>query len=276
NCSAINCCQGGTAGDYCNAAMWFWGSESSMFENCEIAGQKCLGDGMSVDFDSHTNNSTYQYIYSHDNIRFMCNCPNYSGQFNNTVRYCLSVNDNKGRNRGGSGSMEYNFKFYNNTIINGHNFLFEFNDDSTIVNNIFSLLPGYSVNFTLKNNNTLGNNCYYNTFKPLMDIKSIYANPQFAGTDYSDKNSFVLKSCSRCIGAGTQAEENMGTHDLYGNPLTGTHNIGCYEGPGVAGKYTFENPFELIRRFFKGTAILLSDSAAHSWSWFLEQLASIK
>ncbi len=276
NCSAINCCQGGAAGGYCNAAMWFWGSENSVIENCEIAGQKCLGDGMTIDFDSHTNNSMYQYIYSHDNIRFMGNCPIYSGQVNNTVRYCLSVNDNVTKNSGGGSSGERYFKFYNNTIVNGSSFSFLFNDKSFIQNNIFSLVPGCTLNFDIKNSYTLGNNCYYSTVKPLIDIKSIHANPQFAGTDYTDKNSFVLKECSPCIGAGTQTEENMGTHDLYGNPLTSTHNIGCYEGPGVEGKYTFDNPFEVISRFFTGLFRYISDSAVHNWNWLLDQIAKLK
>ena len=276
NCSAINCCQGGAAGGYCNAALWFWGSENSVVENCEIAGQQCLGDGMAIDFDSHTNNSTYQYIYSHDNVRFMGNCPIYSGQVNNTVRYCLSVNDNVTKNSGGGGSGERYFKFYNNTIVNGSSFSFLFNDKSIIQNNIFSLVPGCTLNFDIKNSYTLGHNCYYSTVKPLIDIKSIHANPQFAGTDYTDKNSFILKSCSPCIGKGTQAEENMGTHDLYGNPLTKTHNIGCYEGPGVAGKFTYENPVSLIIRIFTGLYRYFGDLFEHDWNWLSDQIAKLK
>ena len=104
NCRAINCCQGEGVDEngeieYFTAAMWFWGSENSTIQYCEIAGQKNVGDGMAIDFDSHTNNCTYQYIYSHDNMRFMCNNANYSGQHNNTVRYCLSVNDGGGRSK---------------------------------------------------------------------------------------------------------------------------------------------------------------------------------
>lgn len=276
NCAAINCCQGGAAGGYCNAAMWFWGSENSVIEHCEIAGQKCLGDGMSIDFDSYTNNSTYQYIYSHDNIRFMGNCPIYNGQVNNTVRYCLSVNDNVTKNSGGGGSGERYFKFYNNTIVNGSSFSFYFNDHGTIQNNIFSLVPGCTLDLNFKNNYTLGNNCYYSTVKPLLDFTSIHANPQFSGLDYTDKNSFILKECSPCIGAGTQVEENMGTHDLYGNPLTNTHNIGCYEGPGVAGSFTKENPVALIIRIFTGVYRFMSDLIEHDWNWLLEQIEKLK
>lgn len=276
NCPAINCCQGGATGGYANAAMWFWGSENSVIENCEIAGQKCLGDGMSIDFDSYTNNSMYQYIYSHDNIRFMGNCPIYNGQVNNTVRYCLSVNDNVRKSTGGGSSGERYFKFYNNTIVNGSSFSFYNNDHSIIQNNIFSLVPGCTLDFDIKKNYTLGSNCYYSTVKPLRDFKSIHANPQFAGTDYTDKNSFVLKACSPCIGTGTQVEEDMGAHDLYGNPLTGTHNIGCYEGPGVAGSFTNENPVALMVRVFTGIYRFMSDLIEHDWNWILEQIEKLK
>ena len=77
-CRAIDCCQGEGVDEngkilYFTAAAWFWGSENSTIEYCEIAGQKNVGDGMTVDFDSQSNHCTYQYIYSHDNVRFVVN-----------------------------------------------------------------------------------------------------------------------------------------------------------------------------------------------------------
>ena len=63
--------------------------------------------------------------------------------------------------------------------------------------------------------------------------KNFICNPKFAGTDETDKNSFMLSDKSRLIGKGITVEDDMGEHDFYGNPLTGTHNIGCYEGSGV-------------------------------------------
>ncbi|MGN0573406.1 MAG: hypothetical protein ACI4IX_05645, partial [Acutalibacteraceae bacterium] len=93
NCRSIDCCQGEGVDEngkvlYYTAAMWFWGSKNSTIQNCEIAGQKNVGDGMSVDFDSYSNNCTYQYIYSHDNMRFMVNNAKQLPQYGNTVRYC--------------------------------------------------------------------------------------------------------------------------------------------------------------------------------------------
>ena len=145
HCRSINCCQGeGTDENgkvlYYTAAMWFWGSVNSTIQYCEIAGQKNVGDGMAVDFDSYTHNCTYQYIYSHDNTRFMCNCPNYSGHNNNTVRYCLSVNDNRGKSTMAGSSGEHGFRFYNNTVVNCGDFHIMNVDNALIANNI--IIPG--------------------------------------------------------------------------------------------------------------------------------------
>ncbi len=266
NSTVINACQ--SSGVYFTAPVWLWGVENGLVENCEIAGAKNVLDGMAVDFDDHTNNSLMQYIYSHDNTRFMINCPCESGHKYNTVRYCLSVNDSRGNSKGGSGSGEYYFKFYNNTIVNGADFDFTGTYESFIQNNIFSLVPGYRVKFDKDNNCTLGNNCYYGCLKPLQDFGSIHRNPQFSGTDLTDKNSFILKSCSPCIGAGVQVEEDMGEHDFYGNALTGTHNIGCYEGDGVDGSYTYEDPVNLICKIVTGIYTAIYNQAKHDWKWF--------
>ncbi len=259
HCSAINCCQGeGVDGDgkviFYNAAMWFWGSENSVIEYCEIAGQKSAGDGMAVDFDSHSNNCTYQYIYSHDNTRFMCNCPLFSGQHGNTVRYCLSVNDNAGRSRVASLAGEHNFSFYNNTIVNCANFFFENIDGATVVNNIIIPSDGCIVKFDSpfsRFKNTIGNNCYYNFSTPLADCGSINAKPGFAGSDYSDMNSFKLVSGSPCIGSGALVEGSGSTEDLFGQALSGTANIGCYGGEGVEGEYKTDTLRDRITGIFE-------------------------
>ena len=56
------------------APVWIHHSDNVTVEYCEIAGSKNKTDGMAVDFDGRTTNSTYQYIYSHDNNRFVRNC----------------------------------------------------------------------------------------------------------------------------------------------------------------------------------------------------------
>ena len=260
HCRAINCCQGEGLDEngeieYFTAAMWFWGSENSTIQYCEIAGQKNYGDGMAVDFDSHTNNCTYQYIYSHDNIRFMCNCPNYSGHHGNTVRYCLSVNDNVGRSTTAVNPVgEHNFSFYNNTIVNCGEFQFKNLYNAYIANNIIVPVDGatFAYDVDKSRNNVFENNCYYNVMNPLVDLGAMNVNPGFAGTDYSDPESFRLSADSPLIGAGVTIP---GTDvDFYGNTIDSV-NIGCYAGSGVDAEYEPEGFFEriirLVRNFFE-------------------------
>lgn len=260
NCRAINCCQGEGLKEngeiaYFTAAMWFWGSENSTIQYCEIAGQKNVGDGMAVDFDSHSNNCTYQYIYSHDNMRFMCNNPNYRGQKGNTVRYCLSVNDNGGRSTTAVGECgEHNFNFYNNTIINCGEFQFKNLYNAYIANNI--IIPENGATFAYdvdsSRGNVFENNCYYNVMSPIVDFGAMNTVPGFAGSDYSDVNSFMLSADSPLIGAGSAVEGVE--KDFYGNPVQ-SNNIGCYGGTGTDAEYKGENIivkiFRLIRNFFE-------------------------
>ncbi len=256
NCRSINCCQGVGLDEngeiqYFTAAMWFWGSENSTIQYCEIAGQKNYGDGMAVDFDSHSNNCTYQYIYSHDNIRFMCNCPNYSGQFNNTVRYCLSVNDNVGRSRISANPGEHNISFYNNTIVNCGDFHLIDMYDSLVVNNIIIPKDGCFVAYDVwdlpKDGNIIGNNCYYGCEPPLIDMGSMNTVPGFVGTDYSNPESFKLSADSPLIGAGYNVENCDAPHDFYGNEIV-SNNIGCYMGEGEDVPYEGESFFTKIFR----------------------------
>ncbi len=259
NCRAINCCQGtGTDENgeilYYTAAMWFWGSVNSTIQYCEIAGQKNVGDGMAIDFDSYSHNCTYQYIYSHDNMRFICNCPNHSGHKNNTVRYCLSVNDNGGRSRLSANPGEHGLKFYNNTIINCADFYMVDMYDSVIANNIIAPADGYVVVCDtadyFRDGNVFANNCYYNTANPFCDLFSKNTVPGFVGSDLTALESFKLSADSPLIGAGIEVEGNDLTTDFFGNKITG-NNIGCYGADGEDAEYEGENLIEKIIRFFK-------------------------
>lgn len=261
DCRCINCCQGeGKKPDgkeeYFNAAMWFWGSNNSTIQNCEIAGQKNFGDGMTCDFDSYTQNCTYQYIYSHDNTRFVCNCPNLDGQYYNTIRYCLSVNDNVGRNRLGSDSGEYYLRFYNNTIINSSEFFITGVRDGLIANNIITgnLLttfyweqavkdPETGKKYVDKFTGSFTNNCLYGTSRPACAKNTIIGAPGFVGDDLDDINSFKLSEKSKLVGAGIKLDGEE-TLDFYGNPVT-SNNIGCFGSEGVAQKKVFK-PFEFM------------------------------
>lgn len=258
NCRMINCCQGEGVDEnreilYFTAACWFWGSVNSTVQYCEIAGQKNVGDGMAVDFDSYSHNCTYQYIYSHDNMRFMCNNPNYSGHHGNTVRYCLSINDNGGRSTTAVGSSgEHELNFYNNTIINSAEFHLKNIYDSIVANNIFVMEDGATFAYDLDNasrGNKISNNCYYNVMTPLVDMASMNTVPGFAGNDTEDILSYVLSKDSPLIGAGIEIEDDI-TTDFFGNEIT-SNNIGCYGGSGVDAPYKGETALEKIIRMIR-------------------------
>lgn len=235
--------------DFYAAPTWTAHCENVIFENCEIAGAKNTLDGMAVDFDGWTTDSTYQYIYSHDNTRFMGNCI-YDDETQNrncTVRYCLSVNDNKTQsNSGPLGGVAVegmdNFKFYNNTIVDGGNFCFAYNKNSVVANNIFISSKAFGEMQNVRKYSQAGlhkftgeftNNCFVNYAVPTIAKKNAIAIPGFVGGDYYDVNSYRLSASSPLIGKGIQVEDDMGEHDFYGNALTDTHNIGCFDAPGI-------------------------------------------
>lgn len=262
NCRMIDTCLGEGLDEngeiqFFTAACWFWGSVNSTVQYCEIAGQKNVGDGMAVDFDSYSHNCTYQYIYSHDNMRFMCNNPNYSGHHGNTVRYCLSINDNGGRSSTAVGDAgEHELNFYNNTIVNSASFHLKNMYNAVVANNIFVLDDFETIAYdadSLIRKNKITNNCFYNTLTPLVATKSITTNPGFAGDNTDDILSYVLSADSPLIGAGIEIEGAPET-DFFGNKIT-SNNIGCYGGNGVDAPYQAESEldqlYNLIRNIFQ-------------------------
>ncbi len=272
NCRIIDCCQGLGVDEngntlYYAAAAWFWGAFNSTISHCEIAGQKNIPDGMTIDFDSYSRNCTYEYIYSHDNTRFMVNNSKRAKQYGNTVRYCLSVNDftENQRSAFATGAGEYDFKFYNNTIVGCTELNFNKMYNSTVVNNIFISFDGrycpYDMFEHSENNNTIGNNCYYQMIAPFCDLGSMNVNPGFAGTDWSNPESFKLSKDSPLIGAGVEVTEGR-ISDFYGDEITST-NIGCYGGDGEDVEYPYElfivKIFRVVKQFFSTLKILIQD-----------------
>lgn len=258
NCRMIDTCLGEGLDEngeiqFFTAACWFWGSVNSTVQYCEIAGQKNVGDGMAVDFDSYSHNCTYQYIYSHDNMRFMCNNPNYSGHHGNTVRYCLSINDNGGRSTTAVGDAgEHELNFYNNTIVNSASFHLKNMYNSIVANNIFVMNSYETIAYDADNlfrGNIITNNCFYNVLTPLVATNTINTNPGFAGSDTEDILSYVLSKDSPLIGAGIEIEGAPAT-DFFGNEIT-SNNIGCYGGNGVDVPYESETSLDRIIRFIR-------------------------
>ena len=130
NCRVLDCA---TAQGEAYAPLWIRHSDGITVEYCEIAGSTNKIDGMAIDFDGWTVNSTYRYIYSHDNTRFMKNCvfDRKTKNAGNTVCNCVSVNDNKKMNWGAiclistsrpSIGRMADFSFHDNIIVNGKPF----------------------------------------------------------------------------------------------------------------------------------------------------------
>lgn len=258
NCVSKRCCLGADEPDengdvkYFTAAMWYWGSINCVIEHCEISDQKNYGDGMTVDFDSYSNNCTYQYVYSHDNVRFVMNNAKLVPQKGNTVRYCLSVNDGVGSNRVASSKGEDGFNFYNNTIVNCGHFDYSALKNSYVANNIVMPRVGYKVrcdwNTATTGNNTFENNCYYNAINPVCDLGSMNEFPCFAGDDYTKMESFRLAKNSPLIGKGSEIVDGL-TKDIFGEEIV-SNNIGCYGGAGVDVEGDRSNIFEEIINIF--------------------------
>lgn len=242
NCALINT---SLYEDFYTAPTWMHHAKNVLIENCEIAGATNAMDGMALDFDGWTTDSTYQYIYSHDNVRFMQNCV-YDDETQNrncTVRYCLSVNDNKGLNsiplllgENATVGMD-NFKFYNNTIVDGGELDFSHCVNSTVANNIFISNEKFGKIQTKsgdhKFDSVFENNCFVNYAIPPVAKQNALSIPGFVGGDYYDINSYKLSVSSPLIGKGIQVESDMGEHDFYGNELTDAHNIGCFDAQGI-------------------------------------------
>lgn len=153
------------------APLWLRHTNRTTVEYCEIAGAQNRRDGMAIDFDGWTTNSTYRYIYSHDNNRFMRNCVYDSKTKNagNSVYNCVSVNDGNRishsatqliSNLNPSFSRMSDFSFHDNIIVGGkpilwagtkspqvYNITFSgkpFNNFIQRILNLFALIKGFS------------------------------------------------------------------------------------------------------------------------------------
>lgn len=132
DCTVRNCriLHSATAPKEAYAPLWMRHTNRTTVEYCEIAGSTNPRDGMAIDFDGWTTNSTYRYIYSHDNNRFMRNCVYDAKTKNagNSVYNCVSVNDGKRISHGAtplistrnpSLSRMSHFSFHDNLIVGG-------------------------------------------------------------------------------------------------------------------------------------------------------------
>lgn len=259
--------------EFANAPVWFWGSTDSVIQKTEIAYTGNIVDGMAVDFDSDSNNCTYQYIYSHDNTCFIRSCPlPKRAERNDTVRYCLSVNDNRGvACLGGAGKAGMdNMKFYNNTIINCGDFvIYNGKSKMTVANNIFAPAEGSYIiydnnNFKNLNLYDYSHNCFYKTAIPYLEKGSVFLDPLFTGSGKEADGDIItadyrLSSGSPLIGRGIAVEgSDEVSEDFFGDPVTSL-NIGCYGGGGESTSYSKNGMAEFMDQFLSLFKSIMSD-----------------
>lgn len=131
------------------AALWMHHSDRVRVEYCEISGTSNTWDGMALDFDGWTTNSTYDHIYSHNNHCFMKNCVFDAETRNkgNTVSNCVSVDDGGDINWAAiplfstdvpSFSPMFHFTFENNILVNDKPILWLFTPFAAVRNNTFA------------------------------------------------------------------------------------------------------------------------------------------
>ncbi len=233
------------ATDYYTAPCWMHTCSHCVVDNCEIGDTVNYLDGMSVDFDIATENSTYRNLYSHDNCRFfwaMSSEEKAGRNHDNTVCFCLSVNDNS---TAGGGNLQKdksfkNYKFYNNTVVGIKKHWFNNFEDCRVDNNIFVFEDDGRMGS--KNDRPYYSNIYWGANYRLTNIDTSHSfkvDPLFAdqaaidaGTYTAD--SFKLLSTSPAIGAGVALNEYLASmNDLWGNPVGDKINIGCYQGAGA-------------------------------------------
>jgi len=121
----------GTANTACGGpgGIWVWSANRITIQFCESHHNSSGGtggcDGLGFDLDGGVTNSIIQYCYSHDNDGpgyLLGNFPGARPWGNNTVRYCLSINDSRTNNSAvtlftAPGTEWNGLNFYHNTII---------------------------------------------------------------------------------------------------------------------------------------------------------------
>ena len=256
---ADGCCARCTG---CNAGLWPWASDSTIFQFNEAA--RTVGGGCDrtgYDCDWECRGTTFQYNYSHDNGGgFMLICCNGDPAGNSNdgsiIRYNISQND-RYIIFDPKGAGTKNTRIYNNVIYVGPNVGTPaiVSDGSWgtpgaagstyFYNNIFYVL-GNNAPFGLNPNYTYDNNCYYlpNALRPdttrhkhALFADPLFENPGTGGEGIGTLSGYKLKANSPCIGKGFDLRTlglNVGTRDYFGNPIPagGAFDIGAHEFPG--------------------------------------------
>lgn len=236
-----------------NCAAWAHNADNTIFQFNEGMNGNSTLDGMPWDSDGYSNNTLFQYNYSHDNDGGAFLLISYGAGDNTsgvadmrdaTFRYNISENDRYAlitmTNPLGDNQI-YNNVFYVGPGINVNAHLVG-NDSNkelglTLSNNIFYVDEKGGVSGRLNGNwnskVVYDNNAYYSkasgkiTAYP-QDSNAIKEDPKFVA-EGSGEEGYKLQSNSPMINSGKYIFDN-GNRDYYGNTLyNGIADIGVYE-----------------------------------------------
>jgi hypothetical protein len=213
----------GTANTACGGpgGIWVWAANAITIQYCEShhnsSGTSTGCDGLGFDLDGGVTNSIIQYCYAHDNDGAGFLLGNFDGARpwgNNTVRYCISVNDAKTNNSAvtlftAPNTTWNGLKMYNNTIY-------------VTPSSKNKYITFGAVQMTDYGTNMSGVECYNNIFYttgglPLVTVPSTFVaqTPKFIGNlYYTNSEPFSITygnkytSLADFRNAGTYCEKN--------------------------------------------------------------------
>lgn len=235
----------GTANSACGGpgGIWVWAANAITIQYCEShhnsSGTSTGCDGLGFDLDGGVTNSIIQYCYAHDNDGAGFLLGNFEGARpwgNNTVRYCISVNDARTNHSAvtlftAPNTTWKGLRLYNNTIF-----------VSPSSNNKYSSFGAFQM--TDYGTNMSNIECYNNVFYttgglPLVNVPTTFVNqaPKFIGNLYfTNDEAFSItygseyNSLSAFRNGGDFCEKNGTTHtgldinplfiNIHKNPLT--------------------------------------------------------
>ncbi len=253
--------------------LMVWACKSITIQFCSSYENKSANnlDGGGINIDGEAEGCTIQYCYTYNNYGAglsLYQYPTAIGNFtNNTIRYCISVNDGRKNSygaistwNGGSTPSTGTHRIYNNTV---------YLDASGIVSGVPSGLELRGLaNVQVRNNiivasgagvalfdGTLGteilsNNIYYAASGATSNLSAggtivnpLLVNPTFGAVLPANLATalvgYKVQNTSPAIGAGIQADTNMGGRDFFNTatPIDTTYDIGAAEvqaAPAVA------------------------------------------
>lgn len=236
-----------------NAGIWPFNSDDTLVQYNDVSGGGNSGDGMSFDADGGSQNTVFQYNYSHDNAGgLLLVCP-YSGAWTwgTVFRYNVSYNDAARVFQLCPGNIQKT-QIYNNTIVDETASPKYFLQDDNSTSRGVAFSDNIMVNRTAPMGVQVrgpGLAFDHNLFIGVTGVPAnadgttnpggLSSDPGFVDethepTGLDDLAGLALRQFSPAFRAGVAVPDNGG-RDIFGTPVpaTGPVNIGASQAPGV-------------------------------------------